>query len=64
MERGITMMLHSAIIAIIAYFLMIYLLGQKTNVAEDRSVLLGAIALAYMVVFGHGLPNKINNNIL
>ena len=64
MERGITMMLHSAIIAIIAYFLMIYLLGQKTNVAEDRSVLLGAITLAYMVVFGHGLPNKINNNIL
>lgn len=64
MERGLLMLLHSVIIAILAYFVMIYLLKQNTNIAEDRSVLVGAIVLAYMVLFGHGLPNKINKNIM
>ena len=63
MERGLLMLLHSAIIAILAYFIMIYLLKQNANIAEDRSVLIGAIVLAYMVLFGHGLPNKMNKNI-
>jgi hypothetical protein len=52
------------IIAILAYLVMIYLLRQNSNMAEDRSVLLGALVLAYMVVFGHGIPNKINKNIM
>lgn len=64
MERGLLMLLHSVIIAILAYFVMIYLLKQNANIAEDRSVLLGAIVLAYMVLFGHGLPNKMNKNIM
>jgi hypothetical protein len=64
MERGLLMLLHSAIIAILAYFIMIYLLKQNANIAEDRSVLIGAIVLAYMVLFGHGLPNKMNKNIM
>lgn len=64
MERGLLMLLHSVIIAILAYFVMIYLLKQNANIAEDRSVLIGAIVLAYMVLFGHGLPNKMNKNIM
>lgn len=64
MERGLLMLLHSAIIAILAYFVMFYLLKQNANMAEDRSVLVGAIVLAYMVLFGHGLPNKMNKNIM
>ena len=40
------------------------ILGQGQAVAEDRSVLIGAIVLAYMVLFGHGLPNKVNPNIM
>ena len=64
MERGLLMLLHSAIIAILAYFIMIYLLKQNANIAEDRSVLIGAIVLAYMVLFGNGLPNKMNKNIM
>jgi hypothetical protein len=40
------------------------LLKQPRQIAEDRSVLIGAIALAYMVLFGHGLPNRINRNIM
>jgi hypothetical protein len=40
-----------------------YLLGQKQVVAENRSILLGALILAYMILFGHGLPTSINKNL-
>ena len=61
-ERGITMFLHSVIIGIIAYGLMI-LLKQRPAVAENRSIILAAILLIYMIVFGHGLPNRVNPDI-
>ena len=64
MERGLVMVFHSAIIALILYLIMFMLLKQPRHIAEDRSVLIGAFALAYMVLFGHGLPNKINRNIM
>lgn len=60
MERGLTMFLHSAIISLIAYFLMIFLLKQRQKMAENRSLLLFCFVLAYMILFGHGLPNKLN----
>lgn len=64
MERGLLMVLHSALIALVLYVFMVHVLKQNLNKAEDRSVLLGALILAYMVSFGHGLPNKINKNIM
>jgi heme/copper-type cytochrome/quinol oxidase subunit 4 len=64
MERGLVMVFHSAVIALILFFIMFMLLKQPRQIAEDRSVLIGAIALAYMVLFGHGLPNRINRNIM
>ena len=64
MERGLLMVLHSAVITLILYLLMVHVLKQNLKKAEDRSVLLGALILAYMVAFGHGLPNKINKNIM
>ena len=63
-ERGLNMVLHSLIIGILLYLFMIYILKQRVAVAEDRSVLLAGLALVYMVLFGHGLPNKVNRNIL
>ena len=62
MERGIMMLLHSIIIGVIAYCMMI-LLKERAIVAENRSVLLGAIVLIYMVLFGHGLPTRVNPDI-
>ena len=56
MERGLVMVVHSIIIGLIAYAVMIYLLKQRPMMAENRSVLLGAVVLAYMVVFGHKAP--------
>lgn len=63
MERGLMMILHSVIIGVFLYLVMIYLLKQPQVIAENRSVLIGAVVLIYMVVFGHGLPNRINRNL-
>jgi len=57
------MILHSAIIGILLYIFMVFILGQNKNVAENRSILLAAIILIYMIIFGHGLPTSINKNL-
>jgi hypothetical protein len=35
---------------------MVFVLKQSAMVAENRSLLLAAIVLIYMILFGHGLP--------
>jgi DMSO reductase anchor subunit len=64
MESGLTMLMHSAIIGIILYFIMTMVLKQRQAVAENRSLLLAAVTLIYMILFGHGLPTKINRDVL
>ena len=56
MERGLTMLLHSVVVGIILYLIMLLVLKQSTDVAEKRSILIAAVALIYMILFGHGLP--------
>jgi hypothetical protein len=63
MEKGLMMLLHSVIIGILLYIFMIFILGQRQSVAENRSILLASLILAYMILFGHGLPNSINKNL-
>ena len=58
------MVLHSVVIGILLYLFMFYLLKQKQNVAENRSIVIAAFLLIYMIVFGHGMPNSINKNLL
>jgi hypothetical protein len=64
MESGSMMLVHSVIIGAVLYVIMRFLLNQESRVAEDRSILLAAVALIYMVLFGHGLPGAINKNIM
>jgi high-affinity Fe2+/Pb2+ permease len=64
MESGLMMVLHSVIIGVVLYLIMIYILNQKQIVAESRSILLAAFMLIYMILFGHGLPTSINKNLL
>lgn len=64
MERGLMMLLHAVLIGVLLYLLMVFALKQSPKIAEDRSVLLGALVLAYMVLFGHGLPTKLNKNLM
>ena len=63
MESGFTMFIHSAIITVILYVIMKFLLKQSEMVAQDRSILIGALTLVYMILFGHSLPTHINKNI-
>ena len=63
-EGGLIMASHSLSMAIVAYVIMVYVLKQKPSVAEDRSTLLGGVVLVYMVLFGHGLPKKLNPKIV
>jgi hypothetical protein len=63
MEGGFMMVIHSAIISVIIYVIMKFLLKQPEIVSQNRSVLIGALILIYMVLFGHNLPMNINRNI-
>jgi hypothetical protein len=63
MDSGRMMILHSLIIGFLLYLFMIFILGQPQFVAENRSILLAAMVLVYMMLFGHGLPTSINKNI-
>lgn len=63
MEKGRMMILHSVIIGVLLYLFMVFILGQNQIVAENRSILLAAVVLIYMILFGHGLPTSINKNL-
>lgn len=54
------MILHAIIIGVISYLIMYFALGQNYTVAMNRTIILTCIVLIYMVLFGHGLPKKIN----
>jgi hypothetical protein len=60
MERGLVMLMHSVIIGIVLYALMRFGLGQNPIMAENRSILVASFVLIYMILFGHGLPTKMN----
>jgi hypothetical protein len=64
MESGLTMLMHSAIIGIVLYFIMVAVFKQSQIVAQNRSLVLAAISLIYMIAFGHGMPGRVNPNLL
>jgi len=59
-ERGLTMVIHSVVIGVALYAIMALLLKQSPAIAENRSILVAACVLIYMIVYGHGLPGRIN----
>lgn len=63
MESGLMMLVHSVIIGILLYLFMIFILGQKPIVAQNRSIVLAALIVIYMIMFGHGLPKTINKDL-
>jgi hypothetical protein len=63
MERGLIMVLHSVIIGLVLYMLMVFAFNQSPKMAENRSVLVAAVVLIYMVLFGHGLPTRFNKDL-
>lgn len=63
MERGLIMLLHSIIIGLILYLIMFYVRRQRQKVAENRSILISAVLLIYMILFGHERPKTINKDL-
>ena len=63
MESGLTMLTHSVIIGIVLYFIMTMVFKQRAIVAQNRSLILAAFSLIYMIMFGHGLPGKVNSDL-
>ena len=63
MESGRMMLVHSLVIGVLLYLFMIFVVGQKQAVAENRSILIAALVLVYMILFGHGLPTSINKSL-
>lgn len=57
------MLFHGIVIALVLYFVMVFLLKQNGAIAENRSILMGAVIVIYMILFGHGLPGTLNKNI-
>ena len=57
------MVVHSLLIGVLLYLFMVFALGQKPVVAENRSILIASALLIYMILFGHGLPGPINKNL-
>ena len=57
------MLLHALLLGIVLYLFMTFVLGQKQVVAENRSILIAALSLIYMILFGHGFPSSVNKNI-
>lgn len=57
------MLLHSIVIGLLLYIFMLFVLGQRQAVAENRSILLAGLVLVYMILFGHGLPTSINKTL-
>ena len=62
-ERGLMMVLHSAVIGVVLYLLMVFVFNQNPQLAENRSILIAAALLIYMILFGHGLPTRLNKDL-
>ncbi len=62
-ERGLMMLAHSAMIGIAIFLMMRFALNQPEAVAEDRSLVIAAFVIIYMILLGHGLPGQINKNV-
>jgi putative effector of murein hydrolase len=60
MEGALNHLFHALIITIVLYVIMKFGLRQSQNMSLNRSILIGAVALIYMILFGHGLPTHIN----
>jgi len=63
MENPLMMIVHALIIGVVLYLIMMYGLKQSKTVAMNRSILIAAVVLIYMILFGHGLPTKLNSGI-
>ena len=63
-NHSLTMVLYATILTIILYFIMNYMLRQSASMSLDRSIVVGAIILIYLICFGTGNMNSFNKNLM
>ena len=56
MKANLEHVMHAVILTVVLYFAMVHLLDQSQAMACSRSIVLGALALIYMIIFGHSFP--------
>ena len=56
MDFNLEHVFHSAILVVLLYLGMVYILKQGKKKAMSRSVLIASLALVYMILFGHNFP--------
>jgi hypothetical protein len=56
MEGPLNHLLHAFLFGVLLYLGMKFALGQSQTMALNRSMLLAALALIYMILFEHGMP--------
>ncbi len=56
MEEVFNHFIHAVIIALIAFAIMRFIFRQSFNMSANRSLIIGSVALVYMIFFGHSLP--------
>ena len=63
-NHSLMMVLYSIILTLILYFVMYYILKQSCSMATDRSIIIGAVILIYLICFGTGGMNQFNKNLM
>jgi hypothetical protein len=58
MNSTVGHLLHAVAIAAVSFIIMKYTLNQSCDTATTRSLVIGAVVLIYMILFGHGLPTR------
>ena len=65
MSKNLEHILHASILGFLLYFIMTLFLGQNSNKACGRSIILASISLIYMIMYGHNFPpGRINSSLL
>lgn len=57
-------LLHAAVITLVVYIIMKFILKQSQARAMNRSLVLGLLVALYMVLFGHGPPTRLNHYLI
>ena len=63
MEGPLQMVFHGALVAVVLFVVMRFVLKQSDAKSMTRSVFAGLVVALYMVMFGHGAPGSINSNL-
>ena len=63
MEGPLHMVFHGALVAVVLFVVMRFVLKQSESKSMTRAVFVGLVVSLYMVMFGHGTPGRVNSNL-